>query len=150
MGKEQGGIGGRFLWARLGIAYVTVTFTHILCAILLVLPGCGGAKMRSVAEHLLPRNSSPLWKVSMSLWRPTNCLGQEERARQLPAPVCPQACKAGLSLVSSPIPSLLCVMDATFPGRPASPLVAILDPCEDTLRYRCHGALRSLLHLDLL
>lgn len=104
-GKRTGRICGRFLGARLGIAYVT--FTHILCAILLVLPGCRGAKMRSVAEHLLPRNSSPLWKASMSLWRATNCLGHEERARQVPGPVCPQIWKAGLSIVSSPIPSLL-------------------------------------------
>lgn len=104
-GKRTRRICGRFLWARLGIAYGT--FTHILCAILLVPPGCRCAKMRYVAENLFPRNSSPLWKLSMSLWRATNCLGHEERARQVPGPVCPQAYKAGLSIVSSPIPSLL-------------------------------------------
>ena len=46
MGKEQGGLCGSFLWARLDVIYVTST--HILFAILLAFPGCKGVLKNEV------------------------------------------------------------------------------------------------------
>lgn len=130
------GLHGRFLWALLGVTYITST--QMPFAIPWSFLDTRGTKKCNPRLGIYLQVITTLWKMSVSL---VNNLSWPYVERQAVVMcVCPWVCRAVLSILPPQIPSLLWPLGVTCPCHPAFFLLRVLSRYEDIPQTRiCWG-----------